>query len=187
MTRINLLPWRQLRREQQQREFVITLAGVAVLAVGCVIAVHLAIGRMMDVQRARNQYLNQQIDRVKHAEKAIKAMRQAEQSLLDRLQAIKRLQQSRPDMVKVFNSLVRLTPPALFVTSLTANDNRLEVKGDARDNKVVSDFMRELGRSPLFGEPVLKIIQRHSLAQNVPASSFDLTVNRIQPSKKASE
>lgn len=187
MTRINLLPWRQLRREQQQRQFFIILAGVVLLAIGCVIMMHVYIGWMINAQQARNNYLNQQIAQVRHAEKEIKNMRQAEQRLIDRLQAIKRLQQSRPDMVKVFDSLVRLTPPDLFITSLTANNDRLEIKGDARNNKVVSDFMRELGNSSLFGEPVLKIIQRQTLAQNLPVSSFDLTVNRMHRKLKTSE
>lgn len=187
MTRINLLPWRQLRRDQQQRRFMGVIGLVAMLAVGGVIIVHLFINGLIGEQQARNQYLRSEIAKVEKAGKDIQAMRKTEQSLLDRLQAIKQLQQTRPDMVKIFDALVRLAPEDLYLTSLNLHGTVLELKGAARNNKVVSDFMRELSQSSLFGEPTLKIIENRQLAANLPASIFDLEVPRIVPGIKSAK
>lgn len=178
MTRINLLPWRQRRRDQRQRNFLITLGLTVVFAGLIVVGAHFVVMTLIDGQEARNQYLRTEIARINRVEKEIRAMQENEQRLLDRLDAIKRLQQSRPDMVKVLDNLVRLLPEDVFLTSLTAREKALSLRGDARLNNVVSDFMRELDQSPLFGEPRLKVIENQRLAGGIPISVFDLDVGR---------
>ncbi|MCB1806983.1 MAG: PilN domain-containing protein, partial [Candidatus Competibacteraceae bacterium] len=49
---------------------------------------------------------------------------------------------------------------------------------NARVNNVVSDFMREFEQSPLYAEPVLRVIENRTIADNVPASVFQLNVSR---------
>ena len=67
MTRINLLPWRDVRRAQRQRDLIIMLAAAALLAVGMVYLVHTEIASRIEFQQQRNEYLRGEIARLKKA------------------------------------------------------------------------------------------------------------------------
>ena len=178
MTRINLLPWRQQRRELQQRRFMGLLAFIVLLAGLGVLGAHLFVEELISQQNARNNYLRQEIAKLNEIEKEINEMQKTEASLLARMDTIKQLQSSRPDMVKALDALVRLIPEDVYLTSISSKGKNLQLNGNARVNNVVSDFMREFEQSPLFGEPVLRVIENRQIAENVPASVFQLTVNR---------
>lgn len=176
MTRVNLLPWRDRLRGRRQRDFLILLGAVTVAVLLLLGGVHVLITNLIDGQETRNQYLRNEIARLNRVEQEIRDMRQAETQLLDRLDAIRRLQRSRPDMVRAFDALVRLTPEDVFLTSLTARSTSFNVRGNARINNVVSDYMRELAQSAMFGEPQLKVIETRRLTGDIPVSAFDLDV-----------
>jgi type IV pilus assembly protein PilN len=179
MTRINLLPWRQRQRQRQQRGFLINLASAVVATLLALAGAHFYITERIDVQEARNQYLRTEIARLDRIEQEIRAMQRTEQQLIDRMEAIRRLQRSRPEMVHAFDDLVHLVPEDIYLVSLTARGQGFNLKGNARINNVVSDFMRELNQSPLFGEPQLRVIQNQRLSPEIPVSAFDLDVNRV--------
>jgi type IV pilus assembly protein PilN len=99
--------------------------------------------------------------------------------LLARLESIQRLQQSRPEPVKVLDTLVRRLPEDMYLSQLQSEGLQITLKGNARINNVVSDFMRELEQSELFGVPSLRVIERKTVFENVPASEFELVVSRV--------
>lgn len=187
MTRINLLPWRERLRERRQRDFLILFGAVTVAVLLLLGGVHMLINNLIDSQETRNQYLRNEIARLDRVEQEIRDMRQAETQLLDRLDAIRRLQRSRPDMVRAFDALVRLTPEDVFLTSLTARNTSFNLRGNARINNVVSDYMRELAQVPMFGEPQLKVIETRRLTGDIPVSAFDLDVAHTPPAETATE
>ena len=179
MTRINLLPWREARRLRQKRNFVsLIIAGVVIAAIGVLIT-HLYVAGLIEHQQQRNQYLRNEITKLNKVEREIQEMKQAEDSLAARLEVIQRLQRGRPDMVKVLDALVRYLPEDVYLNSIQAQGKQLTLNGNARINNVVSDFMRELENSSIFGEPKLRIVENKSVADNVPVSRFDLVVNQV--------
>lgn len=185
MTRINLLPWREARRTQKQRDFMGILVGAVVVAALGVLLAHLHISRLLENQEARNEFMRNEIAKLAAVEKEIKQMQESENRVRSRLEAIQGLQRSRPDIVKAFDGLVRLVPGDIFVTSLLSEGKQFTLKGAARTNNILSDFMRDLDQSPLFGEPVLKVIENKNLVKEVPASTFELAVSRTPPSDNA--
>ena len=61
MAQINLLPWRDERRAELKRDFLVTLALCAVLGAGIVLLADRVVNGQIDNQRARNNYLTQNI------------------------------------------------------------------------------------------------------------------------------
>jgi type IV pilus assembly protein PilN len=179
MTRINLLPWREAKRAQQQRNFIGLIAVAIVVAALGVVLTHLYVAGLIENQEARNQYLRNEIAKLKKIEEEINEMQRSEERLLARLESIQRLQQSRPEPVKVLDTLVRRLPEDMYLSQLQSEGLQITLKGNARINNVVSDFMRELEQSELFGVPSLRVIERKTVFENVPASEFELVVSRI--------
>jgi len=186
MTRINLLPWREERRLRLQRDFVMLMAASVLIGAAAVLGTHLYVGGEIEDQQTRNQYLVSEINRLKAAAEEMKKLDQAKARLLARLEIIQNLQASRPLMVRVFDSLARLTPDTVYLSSLKAGGNELVLNGTALSNQVVSDFMRRLSANTLFAEPALKQIENRDIA-GVRVSTFEMSVPRRQQPKDAAQ
>jgi type IV pilus assembly protein PilN len=182
MARINLLPWREIRRQQKQRNFMIMIAAGAVAAALLIIAIHLQINNLIAKQENRNEYLRGEITRLKKAEAEIKELDKVKARLLARLAVIQNLQTSRPGMVKVLDALPRLLPENIYLFLLKSDSSQVTMKGIASSNNTISVFMRNLAESAEFGEPVLTIVENREV-NDIQASVFELLVNRKGASK----
>jgi type IV pilus assembly protein PilN len=186
MTRINLLPWREARRKQQQLGFLVMLAAGGVVGILVLVFTHLLIESQIAQQETRNQYLRGEITRLKKAEAEIKELDKTKARLLGRLEVIKNLQSSRPGMVKVFDALVRLLPENAYLTLVKSEGGQLTLKGVASSNNVISIFMRNLTDSPEFGEPTLRLVETQTV-NDTRASQFELVVSLKNAAQEAQE
>lgn len=186
MTRINLLPWREMRRRKQQRNFIIMIGMAVTIGAAGVLGTHMYIERLIEHQVARNDYLREEIAKLRRAAEEIKKIEEAKARLLSRLEIIQNLQASRPIMVKVFDGLVQLVPEDVYLSSFTTEGAQLILNGTASSNNIISDFMRNLDTSPLFGEPILRIVENREI-NNIRISSFELAVKRLTPKKDTEE
>src|SRR5687767_7855099 len=99
MTRINLLPWRETLRKEQQREYGIVAAAAAVGVAVLVFIVHLLFNGMIDYQGQRNRYLEQEIKALDSKLAEIKKLEATRQALITRIEVIQELQANRPGIV----------------------------------------------------------------------------------------
>ena len=175
MTRINLLPWREARRIQRQRDLSVMLVVAALLGCGIVYLVHTEMANRIQFQQERNEYLRGEITALKKAAEELAELQKTKSRLIERITVIEKLQTSRPGMVRMLDELVRLLPEDIFLTSFKTADNRVTLNGTARSDLIISNFMRSIMASPLFGEPVLQVIQTQDV-NNVQARVFELNI-----------
>jgi len=179
MTRINLRPWREERRSQQQREFMGMMLVAVMIGAAGVIGVHMYISDLIDFQESRNQYLQSQIERLNEIEQEIQEMDRAKERLLGRLEAIQNLQRSRPVMVRLFDRLVNEIPEEIYLQSFRNVNEEITMQGTARSNPLVSNFMRRLGDEAILNDPELLVIENESI-NGVRASQFELMVRKAK-------
>ncbi len=159
MAKINLLPWREERRKEQQRQFL-TLLGLSVLLMVLVIvAVHLEYARSISVQNSRNAYLQKEIRQVEEQIKEITKLERDKQRLIDRIDKIQILQRNRPEVVHLFDEVVRIIPEGVYLSSLKQQGNLLTIEGLAQSNARVSAFMRGIDKSGWLKGPILDVIE----------------------------
>ena len=176
MTRINLLPWREARRLQRQRELIGMLGAALLVAAGVLFLVHAEIASRIEFQQERNNYLRGEIALLKKAAEELAELQQTKNRLVERLNVIQTLQASRPGRVRMLDGLVRLIPQDIFLTAFKTAGNQVTLNGIARSDNVISGFMRDLkNAADLFGEPVLQVIETRTV-NNVQARVFELVV-----------
>lgn len=156
---INLLPWREELKEQQKREFMSMLGLAVVAASGLMLLIHIAIGRQITLQNEDNDYLKREIKILDQQIEQIKLLDKEKKQLLEKMQVIQELQASRPEVVRLFDGIVRLIPPGLYLTSLSRTGNRIQIDGKAESNTRVSTLMRNIDASKLLSDPILSLIQ----------------------------
>lgn len=150
MAKINLLPWREERREQRKKEFIAVSTGVAVLGMVLSALVWMFFNHQLDEQNTANQGIvtaNQQLDRQLKELDGLQARRD---EILERMKLIQDLQGVRPVIVHVFDEITKLTPSNMYLTSFSRDGDKFSISGKAQDPNIVSDFLRNLGGSPWF-------------------------------------
>ena len=170
-----MLPWRDLRRTQRQRELFGMLGGAALLAAGIVFLVQTELDRRIQYQQERNDYLRGEIALLKKAAEELQELQKTRSRLVDRLNVIQQLQTSRPGMVRMLDGLVRLIPSDIYLTAFKTTSSQVTLSCIARSNNIISEFMRTIKATNLFGEPELRVIETRNL-NNVQARVFELTV-----------
>lgn len=177
MTRINLLPWREIRRKEQQRQFVSIAGGAAVLMGMILFYIHIHIGGLIEDQSQRNQFLKEEIVKVEAKIEEIRTLETKKKQLLARMNIIQQLQTRRPEIIHVFDELVRAMPSGMFLTGISQSSGVLIIEGVAQSNARISTLMRNLDGSEWFRDPKLDVIEAEG-SEQTRVSRFKLTVNQ---------
>ena len=177
MPRINLLPWRDAQRRERKLAFLVAL-GVAALAAGVTaFAAYLMYGSMIEAQERRNTQLTMAIKKLDKEIEEINSLESAKQKFIARMEIIEKLQRSRPEIVHVFDEIVRTLPEGVYLTSVKQNGMRLKFEGIAQSSTRVSSFMRNIDGSQWLRNPELQVVQ--TTKGSGPGSSFTLTADQV--------
>jgi type IV pilus assembly protein PilN len=177
MTRINLLPWREIRRKEQRRQFFSVAAGASILMGMIVLYIHIHVGGLITAQEQRNKYMRDEIAAVDAKIAEIKSLETKKQQLLARMNIIQELQTRRPEIVHIFDELVRAVPAGLYLTRISQQGDNIVIEGVAESNARVSAFMRNLDGSEWFVAPRLDVIEADAKSAT-RSSVFKLTVRQ---------
>lgn len=176
MPRINLLPWRDVERKRKRQEFGVAAGAAVLLAVLAGFVLRWQYGSIIDNQNDRNQYLKEEIVQVDKQIVEILDLEQQKQRLQARIQVIEQLQRSRPEVVHLFDQMVRLVPDGVYLTSIKQTDRRIQIKGIAESSTRVSAFMRNIDGSEWLKDPSLEIIETKGTGNE--GASFTLYANQ---------
>jgi len=182
MPRINLLPWREAERKRKRQEFFLSL-GAAFATAGLITLLgHWQMSASVQHQRDRNDYLTQEIAALDKQIEEINGLDAQKRRLLARMEIIETLQRSRPEIVHVFDEVVRLLPEGVYLTFLKQSGTRFEIRGIAQSSTRVSSFMRNIDASQWLSDPTLQIVERRATGAGGTAggSAFTLFANQRQ-------
>ena len=186
MAKINLLPWRVELRKERQKEFGIMMGIAAVVALAIFGLWHFYNVQLIDIQKGRNKYLEEQIVLLDKKILELNQLEAEKQRLLNKMRAIEQLQSNRPLIVHLFDELVATLPDGVSLLTMTQQGNAITVNGVAQSNARVSSYMRNIENSKVVQDPKLDIIQsKDENGQRI--SSFTLHLNQTTPKTEEGE
>lgn len=141
---------------------------------------HLHVEGLISNQEARNQFLQNEIRKLDRQIKEIEELEKTKASLLARMEVIQQLQESRPEVVRLFDELVISIPEGVYLTKLEQNGRTVVVDGRAQSNARVSAFMRNIESSQWVGTPILLLIE-HKDKTGTGFSHFRLQFSQVRP------
>ncbi|MCH8896145.1 MAG: PilN domain-containing protein [Proteobacteria bacterium] len=183
MPRINLLPWREDQRKERQQNFLVAGAGAVLIGIVTIMVVSWTFDRFIRYQNQRNGILDHEIELLDEKIDEIKGLESQKERLLARMEIIERLQKSRPEVVHLFDELVRTLPDGVYLTSLKQSDRRLEIKGVAESTTRVSAYMRNIDVSEWLENPGLQVIETVVVGPKKKAE-FGLTAQQVSTEEK---
>ncbi|MEQ1620662.1 MAG: PilN domain-containing protein [Methylococcales bacterium] len=174
MAKINLLPWREERRAQQKRDFFNSLAAGVLFTLLIFVFVHLYIAGLQAYQEQRNKFLQDEIAAVDKKIVEINSIEEKKSKLLTKIELIQKLQESRPEIVHLFDELPRVTPDGVFLSKFVQVGVDLTFEGKSQSNARISAFMRAIESSKWLNSPSLTVIQTPDKANVEQLSDFTL-------------
>ncbi len=186
MATINLLPWRDERREELKKEFIAILVVVAIVAAGVVFGWQALLSNNIDQQNDRNQFIDTRIKELDLRVREIEELRKKKTELVERMTVIQSLQGNRPEIVHIFDEVVRTLPDGVYFHAIKREGQMVTLTGTAESNNRVSSLMRQLTASEWFANPNLKQVQASQFMDG-QGSDFEMTVDLISPSAQSSD
>src|SRR6202043_2155037 len=177
MPRINLLPWREDERKERKVAFTVALGVSALAACTVTFAIYLMYGSMIDAQEVRNAQLRPEIKKLDKQIEEINDLETSKQRFIARMDIIEKLQRSRPEIVHVFDEIVRTLPDGVYLTGVKQTDKKLKFEGVAQSSTRVSSFMRNIDGSEWLRNPELEVVQ--TTKDKGPGSNFTLYADQV--------
>ena len=159
MPSINLLPWREAERKRRQRDFGVAMGGAVIAGIAVVMVTMLFYSQMISGQQSRNQRLTDEIVELEKSIEEIDGLERQKERLLARMEIIEQLQKSRPEIVHLFDEMVRQLPEGVYLTGMKQTGSRVEIRGVAQSSTRVSALMRQIDSSDWMSDPEVERVE----------------------------
>lgn len=187
MMRINLLPHRQIKRAERQRQFGLMALFTAVLASAIVFVGWTYLDAKKQAQLNRNTRLEQAIAKLDIEIADISELKSQINNVLERKQIVENLQTNRSQAVVVLDELARQLPDGLFLKNIKQVGDVITLQGVADTNARVATLVRNLEVSNWLTSPILIEIKTSTL-NGIKQNDFTLQVNlKVQKAEELPE
>lgn len=176
MMRINLLPHRQIKRAEKQRQFGLMAIFSALVASAIVFAGWTYLGAKKQNQLDRNARLEQAIADLDVEIADIRKLKDQINNVLERKQIVENLQTNRSQAVVILDELARQLPEGLYLKGMKQSGDIITLQGVADTNARVATLVRNLQVSNWLELPVLVEIKTSTL-NGIKQNDFILRVN----------
>ncbi len=175
MTEINLLPWREQKREQAKKQFTVYAAAVFFLSILLVIFANYYVLGKIDTQAAINVRLQNEINEYKKRIVAIKHLKKLRQGLIARMEIIHDLQATRILTVRLLDELIHILPDGVYVTKMERAGDKITLTGYTESNSNISLLMRNIQLSHWIQLPELTEIKKTKEESESSPNEFKLS------------
>lgn len=187
MIRINLLPHRQIKRAERQRQFNLMLVATTVAAGAIIFLGNTFIGAQVGSQLERNQRLETANAKLDKEIEEIKELKSQISSVLERKQIVENLQTNRSQAVVVLDELSRQLPEGTYLKLISQKGSVIDLEGLADTNARIATLVRNLGNSQWMEQPNLVQIQAVSIG-NIKYNDFKMNVKlKVQQAPEVEE
>ncbi len=160
MIRINLLPFRAARKQENIKQQVLMFVLVFILVLTSLYVTSWQFGRVVLALENDLQTEEARLEDYKAKAKEAKELEEQIQKVVERIAQIGKLKGNRLGPVQLLESMTGwVIKDDMWVTSLQNSPKKLALKGIAGSNKTVADFMSKLEQSGQFKEVTLLTVQ----------------------------
>ncbi len=150
MMQINLLPWRERRRDAIKRTFIRQILLAVTIAAITVYASSEFLARQLAQQELINRVLEQQIVDLDARVTEVGSLREQQAAVRGRMRLIADLQKDRATVVRVLDQFVKSLPNEVYFLSLERADGVILIEGVSDSYAGVTELMRRLESSEEF-------------------------------------
>jgi type IV pilus assembly protein PilN len=175
MTDINLLPWRELKREREKKQFITYLLVGLLAAIIIVFLIDYYATSLIDMQTARNQRLKNEITQLDFQIKEISDIKSLREALIARMIMVQNLQATRTLTVRLLDEIIKILPEGVYVYRIDRMGDKITLLGYAESNTNISQLMRSIEKSIWIQSPELTEIKKTVETTQFDENAFKLS------------
>lgn len=173
MIEINLLPWREQKREQAKKQFLIYLCAGLLAAYLLSLFMHFYGLHVVDLQTNRVRQLESEIANVKTTLKELTGLKELRRVLLTKSLIIETLQATRPLTIHLLDEIIHVLPKDTYLTQIERIGDKVMLSGYALPSASISKLLQRITTSRWVQEPELTEIKKTE-SQGDGKSAFKL-------------
>jgi type IV pilus assembly protein PilN len=180
MIRINLLPFRAARKQENVKRQVLVFISVFAVSLIGLLAVHIELGSMVRGREAEKADAEAALSKVQKQAKDVTDMKAHLETVQKRLVVINTLLADRAYPVKLLDNMTQWTvADRMWLTDLSSDKEKLGISGVAVDDDTVSVFHKRLEDSNQFAMVSLDHMEQ---AAKYPSGTFQqFTITCYKP------
>ena len=175
MTKINLLPWREKKREMEKKYFMMMLLSSVLLSCVLVGFFYMYATHLVNHQMERNQLLQNEITILDKKIDEIRKLKKVREGLISRMIIVQNLQSTRTLMVHLFDELIKVMTQGVYVTKLERKQDVVTLWGFSDSNGSISDLMRNIETNQWIHNPTLTEIKKKEGKAQSANNEFSLS------------
>ena len=156
MPHINLLPWRELQREQSKKKFITLLMAVVIVCFVTMYALSTFYSGLKEGQMLKNNYLSSEITMLDQKIRDIRDLDKKKENLQQRMRLIEELQSSRNLGTQIMDEVAKIVPAGVYLTKLERKGSQIHVLGKSESNNRLSTMLRQVQSSYLLERPIMQ-------------------------------
>lgn len=176
MLMINLLPWREKKRQAANKRYKAHIGLGMLIAALIVLLIRQAIVEMNEQQGRINAMLTSEIGQLDQQVAEVAILRAEQDAVRERIRIIENLQQDRATVVRILDELVISMPIEILLRSVRREEQFLFIEGLSVSYSGITELMRRLEASALFASAILNDITTETSAVAEDAFAFSLSV-----------
>ena len=170
---INLLPWREERREKRTRAFYGVMLLMLLLGGALAYGVSYFYQQELVAQQQRNAYITSHTERLNREIADVQRYQTDAEQLNEQLQLFQTLHHERINTVQLFNDLAASVAQGVVYQRLSRSGERVSLSAVAGSERQVSEQLRQIANMPGLGVPVLSEV---ASGQNASERTFQFEV-----------
>jgi type IV pilus assembly protein PilN len=187
MIQINLLPVREAKRKADVKQYVLELVLLLIVAGAAIGFVHTGLSDTIETTQNRINQMQTDIDKFKPQLDQVAAFRAKKAELQKKIDVIAGLDRARKGPVRIMDELATRTPERLWLESISAKGNKLELTGQSLDNELVAVFLGSLGDSPYFADVDLNSTELGNGPEGLKVVKFKIQATIVAPQTASTE
>ncbi len=179
-TRINLLPWRQIKRKKENKKIIkLTLFGLILALLACFF-IDFMILNLSEKQDNYNRLLKEEISKIDAKINEINRIKIEKQIMIKRMNLLQDLKNNRLLVVHLFAELTQLISDEIYLNVLEVSGMKIMLQGFSKSNLALSKLMKKIENNPWMKAPNLIEIKKE---KNLDLSNH-FTLSFILQNKK---
>lgn len=175
MVQINLLPWRDQKRQQERRAFIRRLSFGGTLSLLTILSINYYVLNLANNQRIRNQMLRQELTVCERKINELKILEKTRVRFLSQISTVHQLLSRRELIVHLFDELTWVVPTGIYLRKVEEKDNVISLFGYAKSNIDVSWALQNMEHNEWIQHPILHVVKQVQDKQQSVRIRFKLT------------
>jgi len=176
MIRINLLPFRDVRKKENIRRQVSIFLLSVFFSFILLFYYNIYLSSKLDKINKKVDSMNIELARYNKINKEIADIKRKLNIQEKKMDVISKLEANRAGPVMLLDEMTKmLIPKRMWFTGLESKEKKVKIKGIALDNKTVADFMTQLESSKLFKGVNLEMLKQQKIRnKNINLKQFEI-------------